>query len=71
MLDLDYMLCGEETVPSSVLEKQFVLWQQQLLNKLMNMINNVLDPFVNIKPFMCINILKIGSQLPALSSCVF
>lgn len=33
MLLLDYMLCGEETVPSSVLEKQFAHWQQQLLNK--------------------------------------
>lgn len=33
MLALDYMVCGGETVPSSVLEKQFVHWQQQLLNK--------------------------------------
>lgn len=33
------------------------------------MINNVLDPFVNIKLFMCVNILKKGSQL--LSSYLF
>lgn len=33
MLLLDCMLCGEEAMPSSVLEKQFAHWQQQLLNK--------------------------------------